>query len=251
MKIVVIGGTGFIGSNLVNRLRMPGHTVIAAAPSTGVDAITGEGLDEAMKGADVVVDVSNAPSSEDKVAMKFFQTATANLINAGNRAHVKHHVALSVVGADRLPDSGYYRAKVAMEEIIKRSGVPYSILRSTQFYDFVGGIVLSGTKDGHVYVPTALFQPISSDEVVEALADVIVGRPLNGTAEVAGPAPMKMSDFVAYFLDATDDPRIIMPDKHARYFGAELTDESLVPGKDARLGSLKFTDWINAQALKC
>lgn len=251
MKIVVIGGTGLIGSNLANRLRMSGHTVVAAAPSTGVNAVTGDGLDDALKGADVVVDVSNSPSTEDRPAMKFFQTVTANLINAGNRAGVKHHVALSVVGADRLPDSGYLRAKIAMEDLIKRSGVPYSILRSTQFYEFVSGIVQSGTKDGHVYIPTALFQPISSDEVVGALSEIVVGRALNGTVEVAGPALMKMSDFVAYYLDATDDPRIIEPNKHARYFGAELTDESLVPGKDARLGLLKFTDWINVQALKC
>jgi uncharacterized protein YbjT (DUF2867 family) len=250
MKIVVIGGSGLIGSKLVAKLRQLGHTVIAASPQSGVNTITGEGLPKALKEADVVVDVSNSPSFEDKAVMEFFQTSTANLLTAEAFAGVKHHVALSVVGADRLPDSGYLRAKLAQEELIRKSGIPYSILRSTQFFEFAAGIANAGTIGQEVHISPAEFQPIASDETVAALADIVIGAPLNAIAEVAGPMRMPMSEFIRHFLEATEDPRQLVMDKHALYFGTELKDESLVPQENPRLGTINYEDWLHTQLVK-
>lgn len=250
MKIVVIGGTGLIGSKLVSKLSQLDHTVIPASPASGIDTITGEGLNGALNGADVVVDVSNSPSFEDKAVLDFFQRSTMNLLTAGAYAGVKHHIAMSVVGSDRLPDSGYLRAKIAQEDLIKESGIPYSILRSTQFFEFAGRIAQSGTIGEEVHISPAAFQPIVSDEVVSALADIVLGTPLNGTIEVAGPVRMPMSEFIRYYLDTTEDSRQLVPDVHALYFGAELNDESLVPGENPRLGKIKFEDWFSNQLVK-
>src|SRR5688500_3947737 len=205
MKIVVIGGTGLIGSKLVNKLRQYGHTVIAGSPASGINTITGEGLTEAFKDTDVVVDVSNSPSFGDKAVLEFFQTSTANLIAEETYAGVKHHVALSVVGADRLPASGYLRAKLAQEELIKKSGIAYTILRSTQFFEFAAGIAKSGTTGEEVHISTGAVQPIASDEVVDALLDIVIGIPLNTIVEVAGPVRMPMNEFIRYYLSATED----------------------------------------------
>lgn len=244
MKIVVIGGTGLIGSKLVALLRSKGNEVLAASPNTGVNTITGEGLADALAGADVVVDVSNSPSFEDAKVMEFFQASTRNLIAAEKAARVKQHVALSIVGARRLPDSGYMRAKVAQEELIKASGIPYSILLSTQFFEFIERAVKE-TLDGDVYrLSPALMQPIVSDEVVAALADVTLGAPLNGAVEVGGPEAIPMDELGREVLSAREDPRSIVADAHARYFGAELNDQSLIPNPGARLGTLTFADWL-------
>ena len=250
MKIVVIGGTGLIGSKLVNKLSQLNHTVIPASPASGINTITGEGLNEALKGADVVVDVSNSPSFEDKAVLEFFQKSTSNLLTAEAYGGIKHHVAMSVVGADRLPKSGYLRAKMAQEELIKLSGIPYTIFRSTQFFEFANRIAQEGTIGQEVHISTAEFQPIATDEVVAALADVVVGAPKNAIVEVAGPVRMPMSEFIQYYLSATEDSRRLVPDEHALYFGTELTDESLVPGKNPRLGKIKFEDWLSTQLVK-
>jgi uncharacterized protein YbjT (DUF2867 family) len=244
MKIVVIGGTGLIGSKLVNLLRERGHEAVAAAPNTGVNTLTGEGLAEALKGADVVVDVANSPSFEDAAVMEFFQTATGNLIAAEKAAGVKQHVALSIVGARRLPQSGYMRAKVAQEDLVTASGIPYSILLSTQFFEFIERAVRE-TLAGDVYrLSPAPLQPILSDDVVEALADVALGEPLNGTLEIGGPEAIPMDELGREVLSAKEDPRPVVADSHARYFGAELDGMSLLPGPGARLGSLTFGDWL-------
>ncbi|HEU5165362.1 MAG TPA: SDR family oxidoreductase [Chitinophagaceae bacterium] len=247
MKIVVIGGSGLIGSNLVNRLLRLDHEVIAASPNTGVNTITGEGLGAAIKNADVVVDVSNSPSFEDKAVMEFFQKSTMNLLATEVYAGVKHHVALSVVGADRLPDSGYLRAKVAQEELIKASGIPYSILRSTQFFEFADKIAKAGVIGNEIHITPAEFQPIASDETVSALVDIVIGAPLNRIVEVAGPVRMPMSEFIRYYLGKTEDSQQLVADKHALYFGAELNDESLVPGNNPRLGKIRYEDWFAKQ----
>lgn len=249
MKIVVIGGSGLIGSKLVNKLRQLGHTVNAASPASGVNTITGEGLNEALKGTDVVVDVSNSPSFEDKAVMDFFTKSTRNQGSAEALAGVKHHVAMSIVGTDRLPDSGYLRAKLAMEALIRTSGIPYSILRSTQFFEFAAQIAQAGTTGKETHISTALFQPIASDEVVATLAGVVVGAPLNGITEVAGPVPMRMCDFISYYLHATEDPRVLVEDAHARYFGTELNNKSLVPGPNPHLGKIKYEDWLSKQLI--
>jgi len=249
MKIVVIGGSGLIGSTLVNKLRHFGHTVIAGSPATGINTITGEGLNEALKDTDIVVDVSNSPSFEDKAVLDFFQSSTRNLVRAEASTGVKHHVALSVVGADRLPKSGYLRAKIAQEELIKKSGIPYSILRSTQFFEFADRIAKEATVGNEVHITPATFQPIASDEVVSALADIVLGKPLNTIVEVAGPVRMPMSEFIRYYLDATEDSRQLVPDEHALYFGTELKDESLVPGENPRLGKIKYEDWFSSQLI--
>jgi len=244
MKIVVIGGTGLIGSKLVAQLRQGGHEVVVGAPNTGVNTLTGEGLAEALEGADVVVDVANSPSLEDDAAMDFFVTSGRNLMAAEKAAGVKHHVALSVVGTRRLADSGYFRAKVAQEDLIEASGIPYTIVHSTQFFEFIGRIVAAGT-DGQSYrLSPALIQPIAADDVVAALADVAVGPPLNDVVEVAGPDAMPLDEFAREILSAHEDPLPIIPDIHARYFGAELNDQSLVPGAGARLGQVRFEDWL-------
>ncbi len=243
MKIVVIGGSGLIGSRLVSILRDKGHEVLPASPDSGVNTITGEGLDAALSGAQVVVDVSNSPSFEDSAVLKFFETSTGNLLAAEKRAGVTHHVALSIVGTDRLPDSGYLRAKVAQENLIKNGGVPYSILRSTQFFEFIARIAQAGA-DGKLRVSTSLFQPILSADVVAALADITVSAPLNGTVEVGGPERFRIEDLVRRVLLANGDEREVIADPHARYFGAELNDQSLVAGPGARTGSKRFEEWL-------
>ncbi len=248
MKIVVIGGTGLIGSKLVKSLRERGHDVLAAAPNTGVNTITREGLAGALDGADVVVDVANAPVWEDKAVLEFFETSGRNLLAAETAAGVRHHVALSIVGSERLPDNGYFRAKVAQENLIKASGIPYTILRATQFFEFVGGIAQSATVGDEIRLSPALIQPIASDDVAAALAEVAVAPPVNGTLEVAGPEAIPLDELVRRFLRSTADPRKVLPDVHARYFGAVLDDQSLTPGKNPRLGAIRFEDWIGRQA---
>ncbi|WP_395646375.1 SDR family oxidoreductase [Terricaulis sp.] len=244
MKVVVIGGTGLIGSKLVDLLRRRGAEALAAAPNTGVNTITGEGLAAALSGADVVVDVANAPNFADAPVMEFFQASTRNVLAAEKAAGVKHHVALSIVGARRMSESGYMRAKVAQEDLVKSSGVPYSILLSTQFFEFVERIA-KDALDGDVYrVSPALMQPIVSDEVVEALADITLGAPLNAAVEVAGPEAIPIDELAREVLGAREDPREIVADAHVRYFGAELNDQSLIPGPGARLGALRFGDWL-------
>src|SRR5690348_4292373 len=222
MKIVVIGGTGLIGSKLVALLRQRGQEVLAASPDSGVNTVTGEGLPQALAGAQVVVDVANSPSFEDAAVMKFFETAGHNLLAAESAAGVGHHVALSIVGADRLPDSGYLRAKVVQENLIKGSGIPYTILRSTQFFEFGGSIADAATDGNTVRVPDALIQPIVSDDVVSVLAELTLGPPLNGTVEVGGPERLKFDAFIGRVLSAKNDKRKIVSDLHARYFGTEL-----------------------------
>ncbi|MDM3883997.1 SDR family oxidoreductase [Pseudomonas sp. BCRC 81390] len=247
MKIVVIGGTGLIGSKLVNGLRERGHQAVAAAPSTGINSITREGLAEAMDGADVVVDVANAPSWEDQAVLDFFETSTRNLLAAGKAAGVKHHVALSIVGTERLPDNGYFRAKVAQEALIKDSGLPYTVLRATQFFEFVEGIAQAGTVGDEVHLSPALFQPLASDDVVAALIDVALAPAANATLEVAGPEALPMDELVRRFLRLRGDKRKVVADVHTRYFGAELDDKALTPGSGARLGATRFEDWLARQ----
>jgi uncharacterized protein YbjT (DUF2867 family) len=246
MKIVVIGGSGLIGKKLVNNLNQLGHEAVAASPSSGVNTLTGEGLAEVLKGADVVVDVSNSPSFEDKAVLAFFETSTRNLLGAEKAAGVGHHVALSVVGADRLPDSGYMRAKVAQEGLIESGGVPYTIVRATQFFDFVGGIAQSATDGQTVRLPPALMQPIVSDDVAAALARVAVDGPLKRMVELAGPEPIRQDELVRRYLAANKDPREVITDVHARYFGAEVNDQSLTPGENPMLGTTRFEDWLGS-----
>jgi uncharacterized protein YbjT (DUF2867 family) len=245
MKIVVIGGSGLIGSKTVNRLRDAGHEVVAASPNTGVNTITGEGMPEALAGAQVVVDVANSPSFEDKAVLEFFQTSGRNLLAAEAAAGVGHHVALSVVGTERLQENGYFRAKLAQEKLIKASGIPYSIVRSTQFFEFLGSIAQSGTAGETVQVSPAYVQPIASDDVAAAMADVTLGEPVNGTIEIAGPERVRLNELVGRYLKATNDPREVVTDVHARYFGAELNDQSLVPGDNPRIGAIRFEDWFS------
>lgn len=250
MKIVVVGGTGLIGSKLVKNLRELGHDVLAAAPNTGVNTITREGLAEAMDGAQIVVDVANAPVWEDQAVLDFFETSGRNLLAAEAAAGVRHHVALSIVGSERLPENGYFRAKVAQETLIKASGIPYTILRATQFFEFVGGIAQSATVGNEVRLSPALFQPIASDDVAAALADVALAPPLNATIEVAGPDAIPLDEVVRRFLRAAQDGRNVVPDVRARYFGAVLDDQSLTPGKDPRLGAIHFDDWLGQNAAR-
>lgn len=246
MKIVVIGGTGLIGSKLVKLLRQRGQEVLAASPDSGVNTLTGEGLAEALAGAQVVVDLANSPSFEDAAVLRFFETAGRNLLAAEATAGVRHHVALSVVGADRLPESGYLRAKLAQERLIETSGIPYTILRSTQFFEFMGRIADSATDGSRVRLPTALVQPIVSDDVVAVLADLVLGPPVNGRVEVAGPDKFQLDELVRRVLDYRNDTRTVTGDSHARYFGAELNDDSLVPGMQHRLGTTRFETWLRA-----
>jgi uncharacterized protein YbjT (DUF2867 family) len=245
MKIVVIGGSGLIGTKLVDNLRQHGHEVVAASLSSGVNILTGEGLAQALTGAQVVVDVANSPSFEDKAVLEFFETAGHNLLAAEAAAGVGHHVALSVVGADRLLASGYLRAKMAQEKLIKASRIPYTILRSTQFFEFVSGIAQSATDGQTVRLPPALVQPIASDDVAAALADVAVEEPLNGMVELAGPERIRLDELVRRYLSATQDARKVTTDVHARYFGAELNDQSLTPGDNPRIGPTRFEDWLS------
>ncbi|MGF6177772.1 SDR family oxidoreductase [Ensifer sp. 4252] len=248
MKIVVIGGTGLIGSKLVKNLRERGHDVLPASPNTGVNTITREGLAAAMDGAEIVVDVANAPVWEDKAVLEFFETSGRNLLAAEAAAGVRHHIALSIVGSERLPDNGYFRAKIAQENLIKASGIPYTILRATQFFEFVDGIAQSATVDGEIRLSPALFQPIASDDVAAALTDVALAPPVNGTVEVAGPEAVPLDELVRRFLRAKRDTRKVVPDVHARYFGAVLNDQSLTPGEKPRLGRIHFEDWLSQQA---
>lgn len=244
MKIVVIGGSGLIGSKLVVSLEKLGHEVISASPQSGVNTITTEGLDEALTGADVVVDVANSPSFEDKAVMEFFQTSGKNLLESEIKAGVKHHVALSVVGTERLQGSGYFRAKLAQESLIKASGVAYSLLHSTQFFEFVGGIVQSGTVGETIHIAPALIQPIASDDVVAAMTAITIGLPLNSTVEVAGPEKIRLSELVRKYMDLKGDKREVIADEHAPYFGVEINDGSLTPAENARIGAIRYDDWI-------
>lgn len=244
MKIVVIGGTGLIGSKVVSHLRQKGHEVVAAAPSTGVNTITGEGLAEALAGAQVVVDLANGPDFSDGPVMTFFTTSEGNLLAAGKAAGVGHHVALSVVGSDRLPDSGYLRAKVAQEKLIKASGIPYTIIRSTQFFEFLGGIVESAVDGQTVRLSPAHVQPVASDDVAALVAKVATMPPANGTIELAGPERISLDDLVRKYLVAKHDARKVVTDVHARYFGTELNDKSLTPGDSPHIGSTSFETWL-------
>ena len=248
MKIVVVGGTGLIGSKLVDTLRRDGHEVLAAAPSMGVNTITGEGVAEAVAGVQTVVDVANSPSFEDRAVLEFFKTSGRNLLAAAAAAGVRHHVALSVVGSERSPESGYLRAKLAQERLIEASGIPYTILRATQFFEFVGRIAQSGTEGRTVRVSPALLQAIASDDVVAALAKIAVAAPVNGMVEVGGPEKIPLDELVGTFLRATGDTRQVVSDVHARYFGTELNDRSLTAADGARLGAIRFQDWLRDSA---
>jgi uncharacterized protein YbjT (DUF2867 family) len=245
MKIVVIGGSGLIGSKLVERLREAGHDALAASPDTGVDTISGEGLHEALEGARVVVDVSNAPAWDDAAVMDFFQTSSRNLLAAETAAGVSHHVTLSVVGADRIAESGYMRAKVAQEETVKAGSVPYTILRATQFFEFIGRIADSSTEGDTVRLPPVLIQPEAADDVAAALAEVAVSPPVNGIVELAGPEAFRFDTLVRRVLSATNDPRRVTADVHARYFGAELDERSLTPGDNPRIAPTRLEDWLS------
>ena len=244
MKIVIIGGTGLIGSKLANILRARGHDVNAASPASGVNTITGEGLAAALAGADVVVDVANSPSFADDAVLAFFQTSGTNLLRAEAGAGVRHHVALSVVGTERLSESGYFRGKIAQEKLIRESGVPYTIVHSTQFFEFLGGIAQSGTDGQTVRLSPAYVQPISSDDVAVAMADVTLAKPLNGIVEIAGPDRLRLSELVQRYLTAKKDERTVVADVHARYFGAELDDTTLVPGANPRLGKARIAEYL-------
>src|SRR5262245_35531863 len=240
MKIVVIGGTGLIGSKTVAILRRGGHDVVPASPNSGVNTITGEGLKEVMTGAQVVIDLANSPSFEDKAVLEFFQTSGRNLLAAETAAGVRHHVALSIVGTDRSPDNGYFRAKVAQEKLIEASGIPYTIIRSTQFMEFLGGIAASGTDGNKVRISPGLFQPIAADDVAAAVAEVAVAAPRNGIVEIAGPDRAPFNEIVARYLKAIGDPREVVRDPEARYFGSRVEERSLVPLGEARLGRIGF-----------
>lgn len=245
MKIVIIGGSGLIGSKLATRLRQEGHEVLAASPSSGVNTITRQGLAEAVSGAQIVVDVANSPSFEDRAVLEFFEMSGRNLLAAEAAAGVHHHVALSVVGTDRVPASGYLRAKLAQENLIKAADIPYTIVRATQFFEFAGGIAHSGTIGQTVRLSPALVQPIASDDVVDAVADAALGPPVNGTVEIAGPERFPLDDMVRRFLHSTGDPRNVIADVRAPYFGAELNDQTLTPGTNPRLGAIRYDDWLN------
>ncbi len=247
MKIVVIGGTGLIGSQLVVHLRERGHEVLAAAPSNGVDTITGEGLDAALAGASIVVDVANSPSFEDGAVLDFFRTSGRNQLAAEARAGVRHHVALSVVGTDRLQGSGYFRGKKAQEDLIRASPIPYTLVHATQFFEFMGGIAQAGTLGQTVHVSSALVQPIASADVASTLADVTLSAPSNGVVELAGPERVPLATLVQRYLAALDDPRNVVADPHATYFGVELDDASLVPGDGPLLGTIRFDTWLGRQ----
>jgi uncharacterized protein YbjT (DUF2867 family) len=244
MKIVVIGGSGLIGKKVVMNLRQHGHEVVAASPSSGVNTVTGEGLAQALAGAKVVVDVANSPSWEDKAVLAFFETSGHNLLAAEAAAGVGHHVALSVVGTDRLLASGYFRAKMAQEKLITASPIPYTIVRATQFFEFVGGIAKEATEGQTVRLPSALMQPIAADDVAAAVAEAALAKPLNGTFELAGPEPIRQDDMVRQFLNATGDPRKVLADPRALYYGLMLNDQSLTPGDHPHIGSTRFKDWL-------
>ena len=248
MKIVVIGGSGLIGSKLVKKLREQGHEAVAASPNSGVNSVTGEGLAEVLKGASVVVDVSNAPSWEDKAVMEFFTTSTRNLLTYEAAAGVGHHVALSVVGTERLLESGYFRAKIAQENLIKASSIPYSIVRATQFFEFVKGIADLSTDGNKVRLPSALIQPMAANDVAEAVGRIAVGSPVNGIVEVGGPEQFHLDELVRRDLAARKDPREVVADPHARYYGIKVSERTLVPDNNARLGDTRFETWLTQVA---
>lgn len=244
MKIVVIGGTGALGSNVVAKLNADGHEAVSASPDSGVNTITGEGLDEALAGADVVVDASNAPAWGDEEVLEFFTTSSRNLTAAAADAGLRHYVAMSIVGADRLPDSGYLRAKVAQERIVEEGLVPHTIVRATQFFEFIGRIADSSAGGDTIHLPPALFQPAAVAELGARVAEVAEGEPVNGVVEVAGPEPLPMDEAVRRVLAAAGDPRKVVSDPHAQYFGTELNNESLVPDEGPRLTATSFDDWL-------
>jgi uncharacterized protein YbjT (DUF2867 family) len=250
MKIVVIGGSGLIGSKLVTKLREHGHEAAAASPNSGVNTLTGEGLADALKGASVAVDVTNSPSWEDAAVMKFFETSTRNQLAYEAAAGVRHHVALSVVGTERMLASGFFRAKMAQENLIKASSIPYTIIRATQFFEFVKGIADSSTDGNKVRLPSALIQPMAADDVANAVGRIAMGSPVNGTVEVGGPEKFRLDELVRRGLAARKDPREVVADPHARYYGVELSERTLVPGDDARLGETRFEAWLTQSAAK-
>lgn len=244
MKIVIIGGTGLIGSKTAPRLRKQGHEVIAASPNTGVNTITGEGLAGALNGAEVVIDLANSPSFADKAVLEFFQVSGRNLMAAEKAAGVRHHVALSIIGTDRLPDSGYLRAKVAQEKIITESGIPYTIVRSTQFFEFLGGIAQEGTAGDTARLSTGFLQPIASDDVADFMTEAALAAPVNGIIEISGPERARLCDFASRYLKAIGDTRTVIADPQARYFGTRLQDGSLVSDNDPRIGRIGFDQWF-------
>ena len=248
MKIVVIGGTGLIGSKLVNKLRDLGHEAVAAAPSSGVNSITGEGLENALTGAAAIVDVTNSPSWEDAAVMKFFETSTRNLLHFEAAAGVRHHVALSVVGTDRLLESGFFRAKLAQENLIKASSIPYTIVRATQFFEFVPKIADLSTQGNKVSLPSVLFQPMAAEDVATALAGVATSAPAKSTIEIEGPEQFHLDEVVRRYLAARKDPRQVIADPHASYYGIQVSERSLVPDDGARLGKTHFEDWLRQSA---
>lgn len=251
MKIVVIGGTGLIGKKLVGNLRQLDHEVVAASPSLGINSVTGEGLADALHGAEVVVDVTNSPSFEDKAVLEFFENSTRNLLAAEEAAGVKHHVALSVVGTDGLLGSGYFRAKMAQENLIKASGVAYTIVRATQFFEFVSGIAYVSTEGQTVRLPSAFVQPIAAEDVAELLVDFTLGAPVNGLRDIAGPDKFGLDDFVRQYLEVTQDPRQVITDEEAPYYGVHVTQSSLVPaGSSARISSAHYEDWLKQIAVQ-
>jgi uncharacterized protein YbjT (DUF2867 family) len=250
MKLVIIGGTGLIGSKLVTRLKEQGHEAVAASPDTGVNTLTGVGLAEALQDAAVVVDVSNSPSFEESAVMEFFSTSTRNLLKHAAAAGVRHYVALSVVGTERIPDSPYLRAKNAQETLIKGAGIPYSIVHATQFFEFIKRIADEATDGTTVRLPPVLIQPMAADDVAKAVGRIAVGPPVNGTVEVAGPQQFRFDELIRQGLGARNDPREVVVDAHARYFGAELGERSLIPASDARLGEIRFQEWLNQPVLQ-
>ena len=250
MKIVVIGGTGLIGSKLVSKLTEHGHEAVAAAPNTGVNTITGEGLAEALKGASVVVDVSNSPSWDDAEVLKFFETSTRNLLTSEAASGVGHHVALSVVGTDRLTESGYFRAKIAQEKLIGKSSIPYSIVHATQFFEFLKGLADISMDGNKVHLPPVLFQPMAADDVASALAKIAVGPPINGMVEIAGPAQFRVDELVRRRLASLKDTREVVEYANARDGGAKISEKTLLPGSDARLSTTTFEAWLTLPAAK-
>ena len=250
MKIVVIGGSGLIGSKLVPKLREQGHEAVAASPQSGVNTLTCEGLAEVLKGAAVVVDVTNSPSWEDAAVLKFFETSTRNQLAYEAAAGVKHHVALSVVGTERLLASGFFRAKMAQENLIKASSIPFTIIRATQFFEFVKGIADFSTEGNKVHVPTAFIQPMAADDVASAVSRIATGSPVNGTVEIGGPERFHLDEVVRQYLAANKDPREVVADPKARYYGVEVSEKTLVPGDGARLGATRFQTWLTQPAAK-
>jgi uncharacterized protein YbjT (DUF2867 family) len=250
MKLVIIGGTGLIGSKLVTRLREHGHEPVPASPDTGVNTLTGEGLAEVLQGASVVVDVSNSPSFEDAAVMEFFTTSTRNLLKAAGAAGVTHYLALSVVGTERLSESGYFRAKIAQEQLIRESSIPYSIVHATQFFEFVKNIAAAATDGNIVRLAPVLIQPMAADDVAKAVGRIALGAPVNGIVEIAGPEQVRLDELIREGLKARQDPREVVADPQSRYFGAMLSERTLVPADNARLGEIRFQEWLNQPVLQ-